>query len=77
MIAYSARGHDGNGVNSGVVRVLQYTANDKWELLGFELSGGLANDYFGESVALSERGSVMAASSNQNSLEYTQAYVLV
>jgi hypothetical protein len=46
-------------------------------MLGSELSGESSEDYYGESLALSATGTVMASSSSLNAVEYAQAYVLV
>jgi hypothetical protein len=52
--------YGGNGVNSGHVRVYKWTAGGFWRQLGDGMDGEGANDYYGNSVALSEDGTTVA-----------------
>ncbi|WP_370480293.1 T9SS type A sorting domain-containing protein [Tamlana flava] len=66
-VAIGARGNDGNGDSSGQVRVFEYDmGTDSWNVLGNELFGEAAGDWFGISVALSSDGNVMAAGAIYN-----------
>merc|ERR1711937_325795 len=78
VLAWTARGHDSDtsGDNVGIVRVARWTDN-QWKALGEDLVGESAGDAFGESVALSDEGTIMAASSNLNDVEYTRVYTLL
>ncbi len=59
IVAVGARSNDGNGTNSGHVRVYSYQ-NGTWSQLGADIDGEAAHDLFGYSVALSSDGSVLA-----------------
>mmetsp|Transcript_2832 Transcript_2832/g.3340 ORF Transcript_2832/g.3340 Transcript_2832/m.3340 type:complete len:102 (+) Transcript_2832:18-323(+) len=77
VLAWTARGHDNdNGENVGIVRVAHWNGNE-WEQLGEEIVGDTENDFFGESVTLSDEGTIIAASSNLNHVEYAQIYTLM
>ena len=58
IIAIGAYGNDGNGINSGHVRVFQYI-NDDWRQLGNDIDGENPEDYSGRSIALSDEGSLL------------------
>ena len=45
-VAIGAPGNDGNGSNSGHVRIYQYI-NSSWHQLGTDIDGEAANDYSG------------------------------
>lgn len=60
-VAVGARNNDGNGSNSGHVRVLSYNNNtNQWEQLGPDIDGEAAGGLFGSSVALSADGGTVA-----------------
>ena len=52
IVAIGATYNDGNGSNSGHVRVFQYS-NSSWSQLGNDIDGEAAGDYSGYSVSLS------------------------
>ena len=54
-----AQYNDGNGSNSGHVRVYQSVA-DTWTQIGQDIDGDASNDQFGHSVSLSSNGSIVA-----------------
>jgi hypothetical protein len=57
--------NDGNGSNSGHVRVFEW-GNLNWEQMGVDIDGEAAEDYSGESVALSADGSRVAIGAPRN-----------
>jgi len=57
-IASGAYQNDGNGYNSGHVRVYRYI-NDKWTQLGSDIDGEASNDESGSSIALSGNGNTI------------------
>ena len=64
-LAIGARWNDGNGPNSGHVRVYQY-ANSTWSQLGSDIDGEAADDYLGWSVSLSSDGTIVAIGATNN-----------
>jgi hypothetical protein len=81
IVAIGAHGNDGNGNNSGQVRVYQYDALKTvaqpnqtlpnfgpvgWNRLGQDIDGEAANDYSGWSVSLSGDGTRVAIGANGN-----------
>ena len=60
IVAIGAYTNDGNGTESGQVRVYQY-ANSSWTQLGSDIDGEAAGDRLGYSVALSSEGTILAA----------------
>ena len=83
IVAIGAINNDGNGNNSGNVRVYKYdetkTTSDTnqssinygpigWRRLGADIDGEAANDKSGFSVSLSADGAVIAISANENDL---------
>jgi hypothetical protein len=61
VLAISANYNDGNGTNSGHVRVYAWnTTSAKYTQRGMDLNGEAANDYSGWSVSLSDDGNVLA-----------------
>jgi hypothetical protein len=64
-VAIGAFNNDGNGSNSGHVRIYQYN-NNSWSQLGADIDGEAANDYSGESISLSSDGSIVAIGAFQN-----------
>jgi len=59
IVAIGAYGNDGNGSNSGHVRVYQ-NISGTWTQLGGDINGEAANDYLGKSVSLSGNGTIVA-----------------
>jgi hypothetical protein len=59
IVAIGATNNDGNGDNSGHVRVFQYS-NLSWTQLGSDIDGEISNEYFGGSVSLSSDGTILA-----------------
>ena len=51
--------NDGNGSDSGHVRIYNYNEN-VWSQLGSDIDGEAANDYSGSSVSLSSDGTTLA-----------------
>ena len=51
IVAISARRNDGNGDNSGHVRVFEYK-NNQWQQLGDDIDGENPEDYSGQSISL-------------------------
>lgn len=79
VLAWTARGYDFESKKDiGVVRVvhLQFE-NSQWSQLGVEIAGDQEGDWFGESVALSDDGTIVTASSNKvEGGEYIKTYKL-
>ena len=65
ILAVGASGNDGNGTNSGSVRVYQYS-NGAWAKIGGDIYGEATYNYFGGNVSLSDDGTILAASSVYN-----------
>ena len=65
IVAIGAVNNDGNGSNSGQVRVYQY-ANSTWSQLGSDIDGEAANDKSGFSVALSDDGTIVSIGTPYN-----------
>jgi methionine-rich copper-binding protein CopC len=65
IVAIGATGNDGNGFNSGHVRIYQNNSGT-WSQIGSDIDGDVANDYFGTSVSLSSDGSIVAIGSANN-----------
>jgi len=75
VFAWTARGYNGDGADTGVVRVARWV-DGEWKRMGSDLLGDDAKDYFGESVALNDDGTIVAASANIGSVEYVRAFAL-
>ena len=58
-IAIGASSYDGNGANSGLVRVYQ-NVSGVWTQIGNNIIGEAAGDSFGRSISLSADGSIVA-----------------
>ena len=65
IMAIGANGNDGNGNNSGHVRVYQYS-NSAWTQLGSDIDGEAADDNSGASISLSSDGSIIAIGASYN-----------
>lgn len=59
VLAVGALSNDGNGLDSGHVRVFQNQDNH-WEQIGADINGEAVEDYSGFSVSLSSNGSIVA-----------------
>ena len=59
-VAIGARGNDGNGSNSGHVRIYELQSDNSWSKLGDDIDGEAASDQSGYSVSLSSDGSRVA-----------------
>ena len=72
IVAIGANGNDGNGSNSGHVRVYEYNCTD-WVQKGGDIDGEAAYDYSGSSVSLSSDGNIIAvgADGNDNNQYYS------
>ena len=66
IAAIGARGNDGNGMDSGQVRVFQFDGV-LWNQLGQDIDGEAAHDFSGASVSLSSDGSIVAIGAYWNS----------
>ena len=72
IVAIGAPYNDGNGSNSGHVRVYSWDGTD-WNLLGAEIDGEAADDYSGYSVSLSSDGTIVAIGAYENDGTATNA----
>jgi len=64
-LAIGAPGNDGNGIDSGHVRVYQWSGA-VWNQLGADIDGEAAYDRSGVSVSLSPGGNILAVGANLN-----------
>ena len=69
IVAVGSRMNDGNGTNSGHVRVFEFT-NGNWSQLGSDLDGESSQDESGNSIALSGDGSIVAIGAYKNNGTY-------
>ena len=61
IVAIGAPWNDGNGTNSGHVRVYNYDAiSSQWNQMGFDIDGEAGDDQSGYSVSLSSDGNIIA-----------------
>jgi Flp pilus assembly pilin Flp len=65
ILAVGARNNDGNGSNSGQVRVYQKISG-VWTQIGSDINGEAINDISGDSVSLSSDGSILAIGASLN-----------
>ncbi len=72
VLAIGAYGNDGNGTNSGHVRVYQ-NISGTWTQIGDDIDGEAAGDYSGISLSLSTGGSVLAIGAIYNDGNGTNA----
>merc|ERR1712176_1012450 len=75
VMAWTARGHNGDGFDTGIVRVARWLGGE-WTNLGNDLLGDEEKDYFGESVSLNGDGTIIAASANRGDVEYVRSFAL-
>ena len=73
ILAVGAWGNDAGGVNAGHVRVFSWTGTD-WTQQGNDLVGSSPEDNFGDSVALSSDGSIVACGANGGGPGYVRVY---
>ncbi len=64
-LAIGAPLNDGNGTDSGQVRIYQYNGTT-WTKLGQDLDGEATNDYSGRNVSLSSDGNIVAIGAQYN-----------
>ncbi|MFY0715353.1 T9SS type A sorting domain-containing protein [Seonamhaeicola sp. NFXS20] len=65
ILAIGAIGNDGNGEDSGHVRVFKYNGTN-WDQIGGAIEGEAAGDFSGVSVSLSEEGTIVAIGATGN-----------
>lgn len=65
IVAIGAYGNDENGTSSGHVRVYRYV-NSNWTKFGNDIDGEAKSDQFGESVSISDDGSILAVGAKSN-----------
>jgi Flp pilus assembly pilin Flp len=65
IMAIGARNNDGNGSNSGHVRVYR-NLSGVWTQIGSDINGEAVDDISGESVSLSSDGSIVAIGASRN-----------
>ena len=65
-VAIGAVYNDGNGSNSGHVRIYENTSGSMWTKLGQDIDGEAAGDYSGRGVSLSSDGSRVAIGAINN-----------
>ena len=65
IIAIGARNNDGNGSNSGHVRVYKWN-NSNWDQLGADINGEEEGDQSGWSVSLNSDGTIVAIGAKNN-----------
>lgn len=58
ILAVNGQGNDGNGENSGHVRIFKYNNTD-WVQVGVDIDGNSEGDAFGLSISLSSDGSII------------------
>jgi len=65
IVAFGASGNNGNGINSGHVRVFENIDN-VWTQLGQDIDGEAAEDFSGVSISLSNDGNIIAIGAGYN-----------
>jgi hypothetical protein len=66
-VAIGARYNDGNGFDSGHVRIFQWTeSTSTWTQVGADIDGEAYNDWSGGSVSLSSDGKTVAIGAPNN-----------
>ena len=76
IVAIGARYNDGNGSNSGHVRVYEWNGS-AWVQRGIDIDGEASSDYSGTSVSLSSDGSVVAIGAPDNAGGFGGGHVRV
>ena len=72
IVAIGAYGNDGNGSNSGHVRVYEYNGSS-WVQLGQDINGRASNSYFGYELSLSSDGKTVSAGGYNDNLNGTKS----
>jgi hypothetical protein len=72
VVAVGAPTNDGNGVDSGSVRVFEWTGSS-WTKRGSDLDGAAAGDRAGAAVSISDDGSIVAFGAYQNDAQGTSS----
>mgnify|MGYP003665730154 CR=1 FL=1 len=65
IVAIGAAHNDGNGVDSGQVRIYKNT-NNNWVQVGSDIDGEAPGDGFGQAVSLSDDGTIVAIGAASN-----------
>lgn len=65
VVAIGADSNDGNGIDSGHVRIFQ-NQSGIWTQVGSDINGEAASDFSGQSVALSANGAIVAIGAPNN-----------
>ena len=65
-LAVGAPRNDGNGNNSGHVKIYKVDSSNNWIQVGNDIDGEKAGDYSGESVSLSSDGKTLAVGASNN-----------
>ena len=65
ILAIAARYNDGNGTDSGHVRVYEWNGS-AWQQKGADIDGEAASDYSGVSLSLSSDGTILAIGATRN-----------
>ncbi|MDC0204773.1 hypothetical protein OAJ65_03150, partial [Flavobacteriales bacterium] len=65
ILAIGASGNDGNGSNSGHVRIYNFNGS-AWTQLGQDIDGEAADDYSGHSISMSNDGNTVAIGAPNN-----------
>jgi hypothetical protein len=65
ILAIGASYNDGNGTDSGHVRVFRYL-NGEWNQIGSDIDGEASHDKSGRSVSLSSDGTILAIGASEN-----------
>ena len=76
IVAIGAHLNDGNGTDSGSVRIYQYN-NNSWVQLGGDIDGEASDDKSGWTVAISSDGTIVAIGSRSNSNDSGSGHVRV
>lgn len=75
ILAVGAYANDGNGSNSGHIRLFQYDPSvDNWVQLGQDIDGEATQEFFGTWVALSDDGSIVAAGGDGGDTGHARVY---
>lgn len=73
IIAIGAKNNDGNGANSGHVRIYK-NISGTWTQTGADINGQAAGDTSGHSVSISANGTIVAIGAPGNGAGYTRVY---
>ena len=73
ILAVGAPYNDGNGSNSGHVRVHKFS-NGSWSQMGSDIDGKSVNSHFGNLSALSSDGTILAVGGNDGGVSQASIY---